>query len=231
MKQDLIRLKNVGVKYERREGRWKFSQFWALKDISFTIQQGEILGVVGRNGSGKSTLMRLLANIYQPDRGEMQHCRPFTASLIALNVGFVAHLSGRDNVVLGAMLLGLDRKSALAIVDDVKEYSELGEFFEQPVITYSSGMKSRLGFSVAKYANPDLILIDEALGTGDERFRKKSEKAIKEKLLRDTSTVVLVSHSPGILRELCSRVIWIENGVVNMQGDPNDVLDAYISAS
>ncbi len=229
-KKDLIRLNNVAVKYERREGRWKFSQYWALKDISFTIQEGESVGVIGRNGAGKSTLLRLLAGIYKADKGEFEKCRDYTASLIALNVGFSAHLTGRENVVLGALLLGLERKEAEGIVEDVKEFSELGDFFDQPVVTYSTGMKSKLGFAIAQYANPDLILLDETLGVGDKNFKVKSEKIIKDKILNNKNTVVITSHAASTLKELCTKVIWIEDGCVKMQGPANEVVDAYESS-
>lgn len=225
--QDLIRLKNIGVKYERREGRWSFSQYWALKDISFNISVGESVGIVGRNGSGKSTLLRLLTGIYKADKGKFEKCRDYTASLIALNVGFTAHLTGRENVVLSALLLGLSQQEAEGIVEDVKEFCGLGDFFDRPVITYSTGMKAKLGFSIAQYANPDLILLDETLGVGDKDFKLKSTKIIKEKILNKRNTVVLVSHGSGTLKELCTKVIWIEDGCVFMQGDPEQVTDAY----
>lgn len=227
MGQDLLSLKNVAVKYEQRKGRWKFEQFWALKDISFTIKQGEVVGIIGRNGAGKSTLLKLLAGIYKPDKGQLEKFRDYKATLLALNVGLVAQLSGRDNVVLGAMLLGLKKSEAVAIIDEVKAYSELGDFFEQPVMTYSSGMKARLGFSVAYYANPELILIDEALGVGDKGFREKSNEAIKEKIRQEDTTVVIVSHAMATIRELCTKVIWIENGAVYRMGEPKEILDAY----
>ncbi|MCA9837909.1 MAG: ABC transporter ATP-binding protein [Trueperaceae bacterium] len=229
---ELLRLNNVGLKYERRQGRWRFHQFWVLKDISFSLSQGDVLGVVGRNGAGKSTLLRLLAGIYKPNCGSLERMSRFSSSLIALNVGLAPRLSGRDNVILGALLLGLDRDKATSIVEAVKDYSELGDFFEQPVTTYSTGMKSRLGFAIAYYANPDLILIDEAIGgVGDKTFVNKSKKAIEEKIMRGSSTVVLVSHSVGTLKEFCNRVIWIEDGVVHMDGDPKTVLSAYADAA
>lgn len=226
----LMSLENVGIKYERREGRWKFSQFWAIQDVSFDIHKGECVGIIGRNGAGKSTLLRLLAGIYKADRGEVTKHQPFTSSLLALNVGFVNHLSGRENVVLGAMLLGLTKARAKEIVEEVKLFSGLGDFFEQPILTYSTGMKARLGFSVAHHANPDMILIDETLGVGDKDFVGKSTKALEAKIKNKATTVVLVSHAVPTHRKLCDKVIWIENGVVFKQGDAAEVLDAYVAS-
>ena len=229
---ELLRLTNVGVKYERRKGRWKFEQFWALKDISFSINQGDSIGIVGRNGAGKSTLLRLLAGIYKADRGKFEKLQNFSSSLIALNIGLSPQLSGRDNVVLGALLLGLKREQALAIVEDVKDYSELGDFFEHPVMTYSSGMKARLGFAIAYYANPEVILMDEVVGgVGDKTFVEKSQKAMQEKLSKANTTLILVSHNIKVLKEFCNKAIWIEEGKVFMQGEANQVLNAYDEAA
>ena len=226
-KQDLLRLRNVGVRYERRKGRWRFQQYWALKNINFSLKKGEVLGVIGRNGAGKSTLLRLLAGIYRPDRGRVEKSFEYTATLLALNVGFIAHLSGRDNVVLSALLLGLDKDYALSVIEEVKAFSGLGEFFEQPVISYSTGMKARLGFAVAYYANPDLILIDEVLGVGDREFKEKSQEAINEKLNQASTTVVITSHAVSILRDLCQRVVWLEEGIVMKIGQADTVIDDY----
>ena len=227
MHRDLLRLKNIGVKYERREGRWKFNQYWALKDVSFNVKKGELIGVIGRNGAGKSTLLRLLAGIYRPDKGRIEKGYDYTASLLALNIGFVAHLSGRENVVLNALLLGLQKAYALSLVEDIKAFSDLGDYFEQPIITYSTGMKARLGFSIAYHADPDLILIDEALGVGDKEFKEKSRAAIIEKLNHDETTVVITSHSIGMLKNLCHRVVWLEHGTVYKIGEAKAVIDEY----
>lgn len=227
---EVLRLKDVSAKYERREGRWRFKTFWALRDINLTLYRGESLGVIGHNGAGKSTLLRVLAGIYKADRGEVIKHKGVSASLIAVNVGFSPHLTGRENVVLNALFLGLSKQEAQAIIPSVKAYSGLGEFFEQPLITYSTGMRSRLGFSIAHHARPDIILIDEALGAGDKDFKEKSQKAIEEKILDQSSTVVLVSHSVATLRKLCTRVLWLDQGRTVRVGDAEDVLDAYEKA-
>lgn len=224
---DLLRLKHVGLKYERRKGRWQFEQYWALKDVSFSLEKGEVFGVIGRNGAGKSSLLRLLAGIFTPDKGRIEKSYDYTASLLALNVGFVPHLSGRDNVVLNALLLGIEKDYILSIIEKIKAFSGLGDFFEQAVITYSTGMKSRLGFAIAYHAEPDLILLDEVLGVGDKEFREESQKAIIEKISQSSTTVVITSHAVDTLNKLCNRVLWLEDGRVHRLGQASDVVDEY----
>lgn len=225
----LLELQNVGLAYS--EGRLRLfnrQRIWVLKDISFTLYEGETLGVIGRNGVGKSTLLRLLAGIYNPDRGHIIRHGSGRASLLSLNAGFVAHLSGRENAILSGILLGLRRKQIEALLPDIHEFSELGDFFEEPLRTYSSGMKARLGFSVAYQVRPEILLIDETLGVGDENFKRKSTAAMKQRI-RDNGTVILVSHSAGTIRELCDRVVWINEGKSVMQGEVQPVLQAYLA--
>ncbi len=218
----ILSLHDVGLAYRRG---WR-EKFWAVKHLSFELYRGETLGIVGRNGAGKSTLLRLLAGIYEPDRGTIEHYN-HKASLLALQLGFLGHLTGRQNTILSGMLMGLDRKSILARMDEIIEFSGLAEFIDQPIRTYSAGMRARLGFGVAFNIDPDILLVDEVLGVGDIEFRTKSQSALKQKIASEQS-VVLVSHQPATVRELCDRVIWIEEGEIVQQGDVETTMAAYV---
>lgn len=226
----LLTLRNVGVCYRRQGSLFteKKSSFWALKDISFDLRRGEVLGIIGRNGAGKSTLLRVLAGIIRPDRGGIFNngCHP---SLLSLQVGFLPYLTGRKNAILSSMLLGLKYDEIERKIGAIAEFSELGEFFDQPISTYSTGMKARLGFSVAYHAEPDVILLDEVLGVGDENFRKRSEAAMRARI-RSDKTVVLVSHSPQMIKDLCTRAVVIENGVTAFEGETGEALEVYRKA-
>lgn len=226
MHEMILQLKSVGVSYRKRTGIMRASYFNALKDVSLELYRGETLGIIGKNGVGKSTLLRIIAGIISPDKGEVVRYGDATASLLSLQTGFVPDLSGEENAILGGMLLGIDRKQIIAHLDEINAFAELGDFFYQPVKTYSSGMKARLGFSVAYVANPDITLLDETLGVGDAAFRKKSSAAMKEKIASDR-TIVFVSHNSKMVTQLCDRVIWIDGGVTRMEGEVNSVLDKY----
>jgi len=222
----LLSLKNIGVSYRRRVGLHRQPPFWALEDVSLEIYRGETLGVIGRNGVGKSTLLRLLAGIIKPDRGTIHLDTPCHISLLSLQVGFLPQLTGRENAVLSGMLLGVPRKAIEARMDKIIDFAELGDFFDQPIYVYSTGMRARLGFSVAFQTDPDILLVDEVLGVGDAEFREKSERAMRQKI-RSNRTVVLVSHNPQTIRNLCDRAVWIEKGCTRLEGDPDCVLAAY----
>ena len=225
----IVEVRNVGVSYLQRTGVLRYRRFWGLEDISFDLHAGETLGIIGANGAGKSTLLRLLARITLPDRGEIRWRRPVSASLLALNAGFRPELSGRDNAIVSGMLLGLRRREITALLDPIRDFSELGDFFDSPAGTYSTGMRARLGFAVAIHADSDILLIDEVLGVGDESFRIKSQHAMREKI-RSNKTVVLVSHSMEAIRELCDRVIWIERGRCIITGETDHVVEGYKEA-
>ena len=226
----ILALDKVGLYFTRRQGFLKRTRFWALRNVTFDLYAGETLGIIGRNGVGKSTLLRVLAGILSPDRGEMIiHRQGLRISLITLQAGFLPYLSGRENSILGGMLLGATKKEILSCIDKISEFSELNSFFDEPVITYSTGMRARLGFSVAYHVNPDVILLDEVMGVGDHAFREKSTVAMKNRINSD-KTVVMVSHNIQILRELCDRLVWIEDGKTKAQGAVSDVLDSYLSS-
>lgn len=224
--QIILSLKNVGLSYTRRTGLLRHEKFWALQDVSFDLCHGETLGIIGKNGVGKSTVLRLIAGIMSPDRGEVIRYESLRASLLALQVGMIPHLTGKQNAILGGLLLGLSRPDIEALLPRIIEFSELGEFIAQPVRSYSMGMKARLGFSVAIYADPDILLIDEVLGVGDVDFRKKSADAIRE-ISKSNKTVVIVSHNTELVRSLCDRVVWIEHGHTQGVGLTNTMLEQY----
>ncbi len=222
--QPILSLRNVGIYYKRKRGIFG-EPFWAIKDVSFDLYHGETLGIIGRNGVGKSTLLRMMAGIIKPNTGTFIN-NGYRASLLSLQLGFIPHLSGRENAILSGMLMGLRKKEIKAKIDAILEFSDLGEFFEQPIATYSSGMKARLGFSVAFQVDPDILLLDEILGVGDEEFRKKSTKVMREKI-RSNKTIVFVSHQAGMIKQLCNRAVWIEKGISKAEGTPSDVLEEY----
>jgi lipopolysaccharide transport system ATP-binding protein len=227
MSDALITLENVGVAFNAQL-RVGSPKFWALEDVSFSLQRGQRLGVIGRNGAGKSTLLRTLAGIIEPDRG---HVTRTTAScqLLSLSVGFMHHLSGRDNAILSGMMLGLRRRDIGARLPRIREFSELGDFFDQPISSYSTGMLMRLGFSIAMQVEPDVLLIDEVLAVGDTEFQEKSGAALRERIHGGT-TVVFVSHGDAQIRQVCDRAVWIEHGRSVMEGAVDDVLKAYHAA-
>lgn len=202
----VISLEAIGVRYKRRGGLFrKPDYFQALENINLDIYRGETLGIVGRNGAGKSTLLRLIAGIIKPDSGTITNYG-VSVSLLALAAGFDPELPGTDNAIFSGMLLGYTRRQVEARLDDIKAFSELGDFMHQPVKTYSSGMRSRLGFAVAMYMTPDVLLLDEVLSVGDKEFRKKAEGEMMKKLHSD-QTIILVSHSEQQIDRVCDRKI------------------------
>jgi len=221
-----IRVENVGVKYTYRFAIKRKDPIWPLQDVSFEVNHGEIMGVIGRNGAGKSTLLRVVAGILEPDKG-----RIFVdglAALLALATGFIMTLSGRDNIILGGMMLGVSRRHMEAISEEIIDFSELKNVIDMPVAIYSTGMRARLGFSVALFTSPEIVLLDETLGVGDAWFQRKSTDAL-EKMISDSRTVVITSHNADVLRRLCSRVVWIEQGKVQAIGPAKDVVDEYLA--
>jgi ABC-type polysaccharide/polyol phosphate transport system ATPase subunit len=216
-------LKNTVLRLGRRERIVR--EIEALKDVSFEIEHGTVLGIVGANGAGKSTLVRTVAGILPPTEGRVE-VRGRVSTLLALGVGFNRDLSGRDNVVLGGLAAGLSRDQMAEKYDEIVEFAELEEFMDLPMRTYSSGMYGRLAFSVAVNMDPDILLIDEALSVGDARFRRKSFDKMRE-LCGQARTIVLVSHAMGSISELCDEAIWMHKGEMRLRGAPEAVIDAY----
>jgi ABC-type polysaccharide/polyol phosphate transport system ATPase subunit len=197
----------------------------AVKQVSFSIPHGTVLGIVGANGAGKSTLVRTIAGILPPTAGRID-VYGRVSTLLALGVGFNKNLSGRDNVVLGGLAAGLHRDQLAAKYDDIVAFAELGDFMDMPMRTYSSGMYGRLAFSVAVNMEPDILIIDEALSVGDARFRQKSARKMRE-LCSQARTIVLVTHALGTVRELCDQALWMDHGELRMWDEPEAVIDAY----
>lgn len=239
MRQVLIKADNIGVKFnlrlEKRPTLKKFvvqglkrrssKEFWALRNVNFTVHEGETLGIIGLNGSGKSTLLRVIGGIFAPDEGKIE-VRGRVSTLLSLTAGFQPELTGSENIYLVGMLMGLKldeiQKHYTAIID----FAEIGDFINAPVKTYSAGMLARLGFAIAAHLECDILLIDEILGVGDENFRKKSQAKIRE-LLGEDRTVVLVSHSMEAVQEFSTRVLWLHKGKVQGYGDPQQVVSEY----
>ena len=219
-----LSLNNVGLSYVRRGGLLKKKLFLSLRDISLDVRFGETLGIIGANGCGKSTLLRLMANIIAPDEGSVTLHHGANASLLALQLGFIPYLTGRENAILSGILIGLSKREVKQKMGDIIAFSELGEFIDQPVYSYSAGMKARLGFSVSFNSDPDIILIDEVLGVGDEAFRQKSLHAMQDRIQSD-KTVGIVSHALPMMSRGCTRGVWREKGCIVKEGNIDGVID------
>lgn len=222
---NIIEVKNVSISYRQKGHILSPRSYQVFSGLSFNLKKGETLGVLGRNGAGKSTLLKLLANIYKPDNGEITNFSRKT-SLLTLSAGFDLNLNGHDNTLLSGMLMGYEKRQIEAAIDDIREYSELGDFFYQPLKTYSTGMRGRLGFAVATFMTPEVLLVDEVLGVGDESFKTKAKKTMDE-LINSDQTVVLVSHSMTAMSKLCTRVMWLEDGSIKEIGKPKKVISNY----
>lgn len=226
-KEYAVELNNVSKLYDlNRNTSDKKEMFYALKNISFNVEKGEIVGILGTNGSGKSTLSKILAGLTEASEGDV--IINGEASLIAIKSGLKNQLTGVENIELKGALLGLSKAKIQESIELIKEFSELGDFLYQPVKTYSSGMKSRLGFSISMNMEPDIILIDEALSVGDTSFNEKCFLKIKE-LQEKGRTIFFVSHSINELKKYCTKGIWIEGGVLVCEGDILEVCDRYTS--
>ncbi len=217
---------NVGVRYSLRKGVFARRDKWALRNVSFRIEQGDSFAVIGRNGSGKSTLLRVLSGVFSPDEGKVVNTLG-DASLLTINLGFVQHLSGRENAIMAGMLQGKRRREVLSHIDQIKALSGLGDAFEDPIASYSSGMTGRLGFAASFYNDPAVLLIDEAFSAGDDEFKQKAAALMTEKLKSDDMTFVFVSHAISQVRQMCKRGIWLEEGQIAAEGDVETIIAAY----
>ena len=216
IKQSLLHMKKVQV-----------DVFQAVKDVSFKVEKGEILGIIGKNGSGKSTMLKALAGIFSADSGSID-LKNHSVSLLSIGVGFEREMSGRENIILSGMLLGFSEAFIRSRMDEIIEFAGLGKFIDMPVRTYSSGMYSKLAFSITAVLETDIMLIDEVLSVGDEKFKKKSYEKMKSLISNRERTVVIVSHSLDTIADLCDKVMWMHEGRLIEIGTPEEVLPRYL---
>lgn len=209
MKRVILEARNLNLEYQTRTGLFKTFRHRVFDNFSLELYEGEILGIVGGNGAGKSSLLRILAGILQPDSGEVVVAPGMSRLLLSLGLGFNAELTGRDNAIIGCVLNGLTKKQALSLMDEIKEFSGLHEFFEQPVRTYSSGMRSRLGFATAIKTEVDILMLDELLSVGDKTFKESAEKAMMDKV-KASKSVIFVSHNEKKASKFCDRIISLK---------------------
>jgi lipopolysaccharide transport system ATP-binding protein len=233
----VIRCDRVGKAYQlylRRNdqlkqvllGAWRqfYHEHWVLRDVSFKIQRGETVGVIGRNGAGKTTLLQIICGITRPTHGKIE-VEGRIAPILALGAGFDLCLTGRENALIGGAILGMRRAEVAARLDAIRDFADIGDFFYQPLKMYSTGMAARLAFSICAHADADILIVDEALSVGDAAFAAKCDTFIKN--FTDRGTVLVVSHDLDTLSVLCDRVIWIEDGHVRDLGRPTEVIRSY----
>jgi lipopolysaccharide transport system ATP-binding protein len=240
MSKTIIRLEDVSVRYnlaiQKNRGlkdyiraltnkTLRYQEFIALKDISLEIKQGESWGFVGRNGSGKSTLLKVVTEIIRPYKGKIT-VDGTIAPLLELGAGFDPELTGRENIIMNGLILGMSEQEIRSRFDEIVDFAEIEQFLDVPLKNYSSGMKARLGFSVATSARADILIADEVLATGDKAFQNKCEKRMSS-LLADGTTLLYVSHSMAAVRKMCNKALWLDSGEVRMSGDAEPVLKAY----
>ncbi|MBN1881344.1 MAG: ATP-binding cassette domain-containing protein [Deltaproteobacteria bacterium] len=234
-----IHAHNIGIKYfigNRREDlkslftqgllrREKRKEFWALKNVSFQLNQGTVLGVIGANGAGKTTLCRVLSEILKPDEGEIT-VQGHISTLLSTGVGFNNALSGRENIYLNCLMLGFTKKQAKDVASEIIEETQLGDFIDQPIKKYSSGMRARLGFNIASIVQPDILVLDEILSAGDYKFSSMAQKKIEE-LIKKTKIVVISSHRLDLIRSIATEAMWLHRGRIKASGEPDYVTDEY----
>jgi teichoic acid transport system ATP-binding protein len=240
----MIYVTDLGIKFKmekrRRAGALNFllersrslgrssGEFWALRHVSFSVERGETVGIIGRNGSGKSTLLRVIAGVYPPDEGKVL-VDGEVSTLFGLGTGFNGELSGRDNIYLDGVMIGLTKNQIDGIIDAIIEFADIGDFIDMPVRTYSSGMRARLGFAIAINSDKDIVLIDEIMSVGDAAFREKAEAAISR--IIGEKTVLLVSHAMSAVEKFSDKVIWLNRGVLAAVGEPKEVIEQYLADS
>jgi ABC-2 type transport system ATP-binding protein/lipopolysaccharide transport system ATP-binding protein len=205
-----------------------FEEFWALKNISFNVDKGEAIGIIGLNGSGKSTLLKIIAQVMKPTIGKV-NVYGSIAPLIELGAGFDMNLSARENIFLNGTVLGYSRKQMKSYFENILDFSELWDFVDVPIKNFSSGMIARLGFAIATVSMPDILIVDEILSVGDYKFQEKCNKRMQQ-IIENGATIILVSHSIEQIRELCKRAIWLEKGCMVMDGLADVVCDKYMNS-
>ena len=236
----IIEVENVGIKFlvandkvnslkefttSMLKKKIKFREFWPIKDVSFQIEKGDVLGIVGRNGAGKSTLLKIISGIVKPTKGKVK-IEGSIVPMLELGSGFDFDLSGKENIYLNGAILGYTKEFLDSKYDEIVQYAELEEFISQPIRNYSSGMLMRLAFSIATVVEPDILIVDEILAVGDARFQEKSKARMME-LMSGGTTVLFVSHSLGEIQKMCNKVLWLEDGYVKMFATSDEVCDAY----
>ena len=235
MKENAIEINDLCISYRGLKSysikksllhfrRNKVDEFQAIRHVSFNVRKGNILGIVGKNGSGKSTMLNAIAGIFAPDSGTID-LKGNSVSLLSIGVGFQRELTGRENIILSGMLLGFSEKAVRERMEEIIEFSELGKFIDAPVRTYSSGMYSKLAFSITAILETDIMLIDEVLSVGDARFKKKSYNKMKQLISDENRTVVMVSHDTKTLDGLCDEILWLHDGEIKMYGNTKEVLE------
>lgn len=235
----VIECRDIGVCYRlKKEGGESFKarlkrilkretsqDFWALKNLNFTVQEGQILGVVGRNGAGKSTLCQLLSGILMPDEGSLT-VRGRVTSLLGVGIGFQEDLTGRDNSYLSGAFFGFPEAEMTALMPEIQAFADIGDFFDVPIKKWSSGMRARLGFAIGVHTSGDILILDEVLAVGDEAFQEKCRLRL-QKLMDQAKAIIMVSHNSALLERLATDMIWLDSGAIRASGTPAEVLAAY----
>lgn len=216
-------LKEYMTKLIKRQLRYE--EFWALKNVSFNVTKGDVVGIIGKNGAGKSTLLKIISGILKPTEGSVT-CSGSIVPMLELGSGFDHDLTGRENIFLNGAILGYSKEFLESKFEQILDFSELGRFIDVPIRNYSSGMLMRLAFSIATVVNPEILIVDEILAVGDAAFQEKSKARMME-LMSGGTTVLFVSHSLDQIREMCNRVIWLDSGKIKMIGETQKVCDAY----
>lgn len=219
-------LKKTSIRASWKNFGNKVELFQALKGVSFEIEEGKILGIIGKNGAGKSTMLRAIAGIFSPDKGKID-LHGHSISLLSIGVGFNRKLTGKENIYLSGMLLGFSEEEIAAKEKEIIEFADIGNFINKPVKTYSSGMYSKLAFAITAILETDIMLIDEVLSVGDAKFKAKSYNKMKELISDEKRTVIIVSHGLNTIKELCDEILWLNDGEVVMKGKAEDILPEY----
>ena len=243
MKETMIEVKNIKMKFRMSDeplnslkeiftkavtGKLKFNEFLALDDVSFTVEKGETLGLIGTNGAGKSTTLKIISGILKPTEGQVKTYGNIVP-MLELGAGFDLELTGKENIYLNGAILGYSKEYLESKYDEIVDFAEIREFIEMPIRNYSSGMMARLAFSIASVVEPEILIVDEILSVGDAKFQEKSFKRMQE-LMGGGATVLFVSHDINKIEEMCDRVIWLEKGKIKLYGDAKQVCEEYKKA-